>query len=82
MFCDLFLTVSDLFLIVIYSYCQRVFNQILENKSLKIIRLQKSNTCKTLYFLFICPDPHIRRGVSPFNIKFWYTKLRLKLTIS
>ena len=44
--CDLVLFL----LFVITSYYQEVFNQILDNISLKIIKQQKSNTCIPLYF--------------------------------
>ena len=70
-----------LFILAEYSYYQDVFNQILDNLSLKIIKLQKSNTCIPLYFLLICIDPHIGRKVSPLNILFWYKTVRLGLKL-
>ena len=80
-FCKCSVRVNALFLLVITSYYKGVFNQTLDNISLRITAVQKSNTCIPLNFLLNCPDPQTGREVSPLNILFWYTTVRLRLKL-
>ena len=68
---------------LVTSYYQGVFHHMLDNRRLKTIKLRKRYTYIPIYFLLICPDPHIGRKLSPLNILFYYTtvKLRLKLIL-